>query len=42
MTPPLTPEQIAEVLRLHKLLLDGLEGGVRANLSGANLRGADL
>ena len=42
MTPPLTPEQIAEVLRLHKLILDGLEGGFRADLSGADLRRANL
>ena len=37
-----TPEQITEVLRLHKLWLDDEEGGVRANLVRANLDGANL
>ena len=37
-----TPEQIAEVLRLHRLWLNDAEGGVRANLDGANLYGANL
>ena len=36
-----TPEQLAEILRLHALWLK-VEGGERANLSGANLRSADL
>lgn len=43
----LTQEQLDEVLRLHKLWVDVVPGGVRANLSGldftgANLTGADL
>jgi hypothetical protein len=33
---------ISETLRLHKLWLAGDPAGVRANLSRANLRGADL
>jgi len=37
-----TPEELAEVLRLHKLWLDDEEEGVRANLAGANLHGAYL
>ena len=37
-----TPEELAEVLRLHKLWLEDQEGGVRANLAGANLAGANL
>ena len=48
----MTPEKLAEILAAHKLWLNGEEGGVRANLSkadlscanlsGANLRCADL
>lgn len=38
----MTKEQIKEVLRLHKLWLDGESGGVRADLHGANLHGANL
>ena len=37
-----TPEELAEVLRLHQLWLQNEEGGVRANLAGANLDGANL
>ena len=37
-----TPEELAEVLRLHKLWLENKEGGVRAVLSGAVLRGSIL
>jgi hypothetical protein len=33
---------IKETLGKHKLWLDGKEGGVKANLSGANLSGANL
>ncbi len=38
----MTPEKLAEILAAHKLWLNDEEGGVRANLSGADLRGADL
>lgn len=38
----MTGEEIKEILDLHKKWLDGEEGGVRANLSEAYLRGADL
>ena len=38
----LTIEQLNEILRLHKLWLEGDRAGVRANLRGANLKGADL
>jgi hypothetical protein len=37
-----TREQIAEILRLHRLWLNGDEGGKHANLYGANLYGANL
>ena len=37
-----TPEELAEVLRLHKLWLDDEEGGYMADLSGANLSRANL
>jgi uncharacterized protein YjbI with pentapeptide repeats len=37
-----TPEELAEVLRLHKLWLDDEEGGERANLAGADLTWANL
>jgi hypothetical protein len=36
----MTPDQIKEVLRLHKLYVDGNAGGVRAYLRGADLDGA--
>lgn len=36
------PEEIREKLRLHRLWIDGKEGGVRADLSWANLRQTDL
>ena len=39
---PVTPKKLAEILAKHKLWLNGEEGGVRANLRGANLSGADL
>ena len=42
MSGALTPEQIAEVVRLHGMWWRDEEGGVRADLSGANLRCADL
>lgn len=35
-------EEMKEVLRLHKLWRFGEKGGVRADLSGADLRSADL
>ena len=38
----LTLEELAGVLHLHNLWLDGLPGGVRANLYGADLRLVDL
>jgi hypothetical protein len=34
--------ELAEILRLHKLWLDGDNTGVKAYLRGADLRGADL
>ena len=37
-----TPDQLAEVLRLHKLWVEGAEGGQRADLQGAYLQYADL
>jgi len=37
-----TPEELAEVLRLHALWLADADGGIRANLCDANLCGADL
>lgn len=33
---------LEEILKLHKMWLNGEDGGIRANLSGANLRGVDL
>ena len=38
----LTLEQLNEILRLHKLWLEGDKAGVRANLQWANLKGAAL
>ena len=38
----MTPEKLAEILAAHKLWLNDEEGGVRANLRGADLSGADL
>ena len=38
----MTPEKLAEILAAHKLWLNNEEGGVRANLSKADLRGANL
>jgi len=38
----MTTETFKEVLRLHKLWLDGEDGGKRANLSNSDLRGSDL
>ena len=38
----MTSEEIKKVLDLHKKWLNDEEGGGRANLSGADLRGADL
>ena len=38
----MTPEKLAEILAAHKLWLNNEEGGVKANLSGADLRKADL
>ena len=37
-----TKEELAEVLRKHRLWVEGKEGGERANLSRANLSRADL
>lgn len=37
-----TPDELAEVLRLHRLWLNNEEGGSRANLRDADLRGANL
>ena len=37
-----TPDQLAEVLRLHKLWLEDDPAGKRADLRGANLQRADL
>ena len=34
--------ELKEILRKHKLWLNGEEGGERADLRGANLIGADL
>jgi uncharacterized protein YjbI with pentapeptide repeats len=39
---PITPERLAEILRLHGLWARGDNRGIRANLSGANLRQANL
>lgn len=38
----MTQEKINEVLRKHKLWLDNAEGGERANMQDADLRGADM
>lgn len=38
----MTNEEIKNILRLHKMWLDGVYEGERANLSGADLRGSDL
>ena len=35
-------KKLDEILRLHKMWLNGEEEGERANLQGANLRGANL
>ena len=37
-----TKEQLAEVLKLHRMWLNHEDGGKHANLIGANLIGADL
>lgn len=37
-----TPEELAEVLRLHQLYLKGEEGGTCADLSGSDLSGSNL
>jgi hypothetical protein len=42
MPERLTPEQIAAVLASHQLWLQGQHGGVRADLTGANLYRANL
>ena len=34
--------ELSEVLRLHKMWTEGTEGGMRANLTDANLTGANL
>ena len=39
---PITQKELQEILHLHNMWLCGNDGGVRANLSGANLRDADL
>ncbi len=38
----MTPEKLAEILAAHKLWLNGEKGGVRADLSRADLSGANL
>ena len=38
----MTNEEIKNILRLHKMWLDGVYEGERADLRGADLRGADL
>ena len=38
----MTTEELKEILRLHKLWLNDKEGGVRADLRGANMTGCDL
>jgi hypothetical protein len=35
-------EELNEILRLHKLWLEGKDGGAKADLKGADLKGADL
>jgi uncharacterized protein YjbI with pentapeptide repeats len=39
---PISAEALAEALSLHKLWLESKGGGVRLDLTGKNLRGADL
>lgn len=38
----MTTEQLKEILEAHKKWLNGKEGGEKAHLCGADLRGADL
>jgi len=38
----MTPEQLTEILRLHKAWLNDKPKGIRADLRGADLRDADL
>ena len=38
----ITYEQLKEILKKHKIWLEGGEGGSRADLSRADLRGANL
>ena len=38
----MTKEELKEVLEKHKMWLNGVDSGVKANLSGATLSGADL
>ena len=38
----MTQEELNDVLVKHQMWLYGVDGGERANLKGANLRGADL
>ena len=38
----MTQEELQKILNKHKLWLDSKNGGKRANLSGADLSGADL
>ena len=35
-------KELDEILRMHKMWLDGEEEGKRADLQGANLQGANL
>ena len=37
-----TPEELKEILKKHDLWMQGIDDGEQANLSGANLSGADL
>ena len=39
---PITQKELQEILHLHNMWLCGNDGGVRANLSRADLRGANL
>ena len=38
----ISKDELADILKKHKMWLSGEAGGIRANLCGANLRGADL
>ena len=40
--PNYTPEELEEILRLHKLWIDDVDGGRKAKLTRADLRGSNL